>query len=66
MATLHLGDEESRRRVIDTVTEMEAGLECRALGGAILYRAGEGKVPEKRIFADQNLGSVLRRKLRRK
>ena len=45
---LHLGDDESRQRVLDAINELEGELEGRILsvGGPALYRNGVDEVPD--------------------
>jgi len=57
---LHLGDDESRQRVLSVIDELESELDGTILsvGGPALYRAGDA-VPEGTIAIDPDLGPMV-------
>src|SRR3989344_3246175 len=57
---LHLGDEASRQRVLNTISELEGDLDGRILsiGGPALYRDGD-KVPKGTIAVDPDFGPMV-------
>ncbi len=59
-SVLHLGDAESRQRVLNAIHEMESELDGRILsvGGPALYRDGD-VVPEGTIAVDPVLGPMV-------
>jgi len=59
---LHLGDEASRQRVLNAISELEGELKGRILsiGGPALYRAGD-RVPRGTIAVDPELGPIVAR-----
>lgn len=59
-SVLHLGDNASRQRVLDTIREMEGELDGRILSidGPTPYRAGD-KVPKGTVAVDPELGPIL-------
>ncbi|MFZ2484420.1 MAG: hypothetical protein WAX80_01525 [Minisyncoccia bacterium] len=60
---LHLGDDESRQRVLQSIDELESSLEGRILsvGGPALYRNNVDTVPENTIAVDPDFGPILSR-----
>lgn len=60
---LHLGNAESRRRVLNAISELEDRLDgtILSIGGPALYRAGDA-VPEGAIAVDPELGPIVARK----
>jgi hypothetical protein len=59
---LHLGDDDSRQRVLNAIAELEGDLEGTILsvGGPALYRDGDA-VPDGTIAVDPELGPIVRR-----
>ena len=59
---LHLGDDESRQRVLDAISELKGELDGRILsvGGPALYRGGVDEVPEGTIAVDPDALAVAR------
>ncbi len=57
---LHLGNDESRQRVLNAIEELKDKLSGRILSvdGPALYRAGD-KVPEGTISVDPDLGPIV-------
>lgn len=57
---LHLGDDESRQRVLNAIEELKGELDGHILsvGGPALYRAGD-EVPEGTIAVDPDLGPIV-------
>ncbi len=59
-SVLHLGDEASRQRVLDAISELKDELKGRILsvGGPALYRAGD-QVPKGTIAVDPDFGPII-------
>lgn len=59
---LHLGDTDSRQRVLNAISELEGELDGSILsvGGPALYRAGD-PVPKGTIAVDPDLGPIIAR-----
>lgn len=57
---LHLGDADSRQRVLNAIAELESHLDGAILsvGGPALYRAGDS-VPEGTIAVDPDFGPIV-------
>mgnify|MGYP006928182218 CR=1 FL=1 len=57
---LHLGDDDSRQRALNAISELEEELDGTILsvGGPALYRSGD-EVPEGTIAVDPDLGPII-------